>query len=53
VRLREDRVLLPHGTEAIYEFVEIKHGSSVLAMEENGPPAASSRKFTLTVSGGI
>jgi len=36
VRLREDRVVLPHGTEAIYEFVEIKHGSSVLAMEENG-----------------
>ena len=53
VRLREDRVVLPQGTEAIYEFVEIKHGSSVLAMEENGPPAASSRKFTLTVSGGI
>jgi ADP-ribose pyrophosphatase len=36
VRLREDRVVLPKGTEAIYEYVEIKHGSSVLAMEENG-----------------
>src|ERR1051325_9969960 len=35
VRLREDRVVLPHGSEAVYEFVEIKHGSSVLAMEEN------------------
>ncbi|MBV8902914.1 MAG: ADP-ribose pyrophosphatase, partial [Acidobacteriia bacterium] len=36
VRLREDRVVLPQGSEALYEFVEIKHGSSVLAMEENG-----------------
>jgi ADP-ribose pyrophosphatase len=36
VRLREDRVVLRHGTEATYEFVDIKHGSSVLAMEENG-----------------
>jgi len=36
VRLREDRVVLPRGTEVLYEFVEIKPGSSVLAMEENG-----------------
>lgn len=36
VRLREDRVVLPHGTEAVYEFVVIKHGSSVVAMGENG-----------------
>src|ERR1700754_2556916 len=36
VHLREDRVVLPRGTETIYEFVEIKHGASVLAMEENG-----------------
>ena len=27
VQLREDRVVLPHGSEALYEFVEIKHGS--------------------------
>src|SRR5512132_760830 len=36
VRLREDRVVLPRGTEDLYEFVEIKHGASVLALEENG-----------------
>jgi ADP-ribose pyrophosphatase len=36
VHLREDRVVLPRGTETTYEFVEIKHGASVLAMEENG-----------------
>ncbi len=36
VRLREDRVVLPRGSEAIYEYVEIKPGSSVLAMEDNG-----------------
>ena len=35
VRLREDRVLLPQGSEALYEFVEIKHGASTLAIEEN------------------
>ena len=28
--------MLPQGSEAIYEYVEIKHGSSVLAMEQNG-----------------
>jgi 8-oxo-dGTP pyrophosphatase MutT (NUDIX family) len=36
VRLREDRVILPRGSEAMYEYVEIKHGSSVLAMEDDG-----------------
>ena len=36
VRLREDRVLLPQGSEAIYEYVEIKNGASTLAIEENG-----------------
>ena len=36
VRLREDKVILPQGTEALYEYVEIKHGSSTLAMEDNG-----------------
>ena len=36
VRLREDSVILPRGTEATYEYVEIKHGSSTLAMEDNG-----------------
>jgi ADP-ribose pyrophosphatase len=35
VRLREDRVVLPRGTEALYEFVEIKHGASTLAIEDN------------------
>ncbi|MEI9975587.1 MAG: hypothetical protein WDO73_28105 [Ignavibacteriota bacterium] len=30
VYLREDRVVLPRGTQAVYEFVEIKHGASVL-----------------------
>lgn len=60
VRLREDRVVLPHGTEAIYEFVEIKHGSSVLAMEENGDvwlvlewKYAIDRPSLEVVSGGI
>jgi ADP-ribose pyrophosphatase len=36
VRLREDKVVLPQGTEALYEYVEIKHGSSTLALEDNG-----------------
>jgi len=60
VRLREDRVVLPHGTEATYEFVEIKHGSSVLAMEENGDvwlvlewKYAIDRPSLEVVSGGI
>jgi len=60
VRLREDRVILPRGTEAIYEYVEIKHGSSVLAMEENGEvwlvrewKYAVDRPSIEVVSGGI
>jgi 8-oxo-dGTP pyrophosphatase MutT (NUDIX family) len=60
VRLREDRVVLPHGSEAIYEFVEIKHGSSVLAMEDNGDvwlvlewKYAIDRPSLEVVSGGI
>src|SRR6266508_5509212 len=60
VRLREDRVVLPHGTEAVYEFVEIKHGSSVLAIEENGDvwlvlewKYAINRPSLEVVSGGI
>src|SRR5271168_1526578 len=36
VSLRLDSVILPRGTEAIYEYVEIKNGSSTLAMEDNG-----------------
>jgi ADP-ribose pyrophosphatase len=36
VRLRLDSVVLPRGTEATYEYVEIKNGSSTLAMEDNG-----------------
>jgi ADP-ribose pyrophosphatase len=60
VRLREDRVRLPHGSEAIYEFVEIKHGSSVLAMEDDGDvwlvrewKYAIDRPSLEVVSGGI
>ena len=60
VSLREDRVVLPHGTEAVYEFVEIKPGSSVLAMEDNGDvwlvlewKYAIDRPSLEVVSGGI
>ncbi len=60
VRLREDRVVLPQGTEAVYEYVEIKHGSSVLAMEDNGDvwlvlewKYAIDRPSLEVVSGGI
>jgi 8-oxo-dGTP pyrophosphatase MutT (NUDIX family) len=60
VQLREDRVILPHGTEAVYEFVEIKHGSSVLAMEQDGDvwrvrewKYAIDRPSLEVVSGGI
>lgn len=60
VYLREDRVVLPHGTEAVYEFVGIKHGSSVLAMEQNGDvwlvrewKYAIDRPSLEVVSGGI
>jgi ADP-ribose pyrophosphatase len=60
VRLREDRVVLPLGTETVYEHVEIKAGSSVLAMEENGDvwlvlewKYAIDRPSLEVVSGGI
>lgn len=60
VRLREDSVVLPRGTEAIYEYVEIKHGSSTLAMEDNGDvwlvrewKYAINRPSLEVVSGGI
>jgi 8-oxo-dGTP pyrophosphatase MutT (NUDIX family) len=60
VHLREDRVILPHGTEAVYERVEIKHGSSTLAMEDNGDvwlvrewKYAVDRPSLEVVSGGI
>ena len=60
VHVREDRVVLPQGTEAVYEFVEIKHGSSVLAMEDNGDvwlvrewKYAADRPSLEVVSGGI
>ncbi len=60
VQVREDHVVLPLGTETIYEFVEIKHGSSVLAMEENGDvwlvlewKYAIDRPSLEVVSGGI
>ncbi len=36
VHLREDSVILPRGTRATYEYVEIKNGSSTLAVEDNG-----------------
>ena len=60
VRLREDSVILPKGTETTYEYVEIKHGSSTLAMEENGEvwlvrewKYAIDRPSLEVVSGGI
>ncbi len=60
VRLREDRVVLPKGTEALYEYVEIKHGSSTLALEDNGDvwlvrewKYAIDRPSLEVVSGGI
>ncbi len=36
VRLCQDSVILPDGTAALYEHVEIKHGASTLAIEPNG-----------------
>src|SRR5688572_22982889 len=60
VRLRIDTVLLPRGSQATYEYVEIKTGSSVLAMEENGDvwlvrewKYAVDRPSLEVVSGGI
>src|SRR5690349_21663121 len=60
VHLREDRVVLPHGTETVYEYVEIKHGSSTLAIEDNGDvwlvrewKYAIDRPSLEVVSGGI
>ncbi|HZT37203.1 MAG TPA: NUDIX hydrolase [Bryobacteraceae bacterium] len=60
VRLREDSVILPRGSEAIYEYVEIKPGSSTLAMEEDGDvwlvrewKYAIGRPSLEVVSGGI
>lgn len=60
VRLREDAVMLPKGTQALYEYVEIKNGASVLAMEENGDiwlvrewKYAIGRPSLEVVSGGI
>jgi len=60
VRLREDSVVLPRGTEAIYEYVEIKSGSSTLALENDGSvwlvrewKYAINRPSLEVVSGGI
>jgi ADP-ribose pyrophosphatase len=60
VRLREDSVVLPLGTQTIYEYVEIKHGASTLAIEENGDvwlvrewKYAIGRPSLEVVSGGI
>jgi len=35
VTLREDTVVLPHGTQDLYENVQIKDGSSTLAIADN------------------
>lgn len=60
VSLRLDSVILPRGTEAVYEHVEIKNGSSTLAMEDNGDvwlvrefKYAIDRPSLEVVSGGI
>lgn len=60
VKLRLDSVILPRGTEATYEYVEIKNGSSTLAMEDNGDvwlvrewKYAIDRPSLEVVSGGI
>jgi 8-oxo-dGTP pyrophosphatase MutT (NUDIX family) len=60
VRLREDSVVLPRGSEAIYEYVEIKSGASTLAIEDNGSvwlvrewKYAIDRPSLEVVSGGI
>jgi 8-oxo-dGTP pyrophosphatase MutT (NUDIX family) len=60
VRLREDSVVLPRGTETIYEYVEIKNGASTLAIEDNGSvwlvrewKYAIDRPSLEVVSGGI
>ena len=60
VRLREDFVILPQGTRATYEYVEIKNGSSTLAVEDNGDvwlvrewKYAIDRPSLEVVSGGI
>lgn len=60
VRLREDTVVLPRGTETVYEYVEIKSGSSTLAVEEDGDvwlvrewKYAIGRPSLEVVSGGI
>ncbi len=33
--MRLDEVILPKGSAATYEYVEIKHGSTTLAVEDN------------------
>src|SRR5271166_847337 len=60
VMLREDSVILPRGTEALYEYVEIKSGSSTLAIEDNEDVwLVRERKYAIdrpsleVVSGGI
>jgi ADP-ribose pyrophosphatase len=60
VSLRVDSVILPKGTQAVYERVEIKNGASTLAMEEDGDvwlvrewKYAIDRPSLEVVSGGI
>lgn len=59
-KLRIDEVVLPRGTHDTYEYVEIKPGASVLAMEENRDvwlvrewKYAIGRQSLEVVSGGI
>jgi ADP-ribose pyrophosphatase len=59
-KLRIDQVVLPRGTEDTYEYLEIKPGASVLAMEENNDvwlvrewKYAVNRMSLEVVSGGI
>jgi hypothetical protein len=35
MRLRLDDVILPRGTADVYEYAEIKHGATTLAVEDN------------------
>jgi ADP-ribose pyrophosphatase len=60
VTLREDTVVLPLGTQDIYEHVEIKHGASTLAIADNGDvwlvrewKYAQGRPTIEVISGGI
>lgn len=36
MRIREDHLVLPKGTHAVFNVAEIRHGSTVLALDEEG-----------------